>query len=119
MALGGAIGAACRYLAGVWIVHAFGKTGFPLAIISVNVIGSFAMGLFIVAAAHRGLTPYAPFVATGLLGGFTTFSAFSLETVVLIERGEVITAGAYVLLSVCVSVLALFLGMLAMRGLLP
>lgn len=118
VALGGAIGASLRYLTGIGLVRLFGHQEFPIAIITVNVIGSFLMGAFVVAAAHRGLTHYSPFVMTGLLGGFTTFSAFSLETVNLIERGALGQASLYVALSVGVSVGALMLGLLAARGLL-
>ena len=74
------------------------------------------MGVFVVAAAHKGLTAYSPFVMTGLLGGFTTFSAFSLETVTLIERGEVSSAALYVGLSVALSIGGLMLGLLLARG---
>lgn len=116
VALGGAIGASLRWLTGVAVLRAFGDTEFPLAIIAVNVIGSFLMGAFVVFAAHRGLTHYSPFVMTGLLGGFTTFSAFSLETMTLIERGELGSAGLYILLSVGLSVGALALGLYAARG---
>jgi len=82
------------------------------------VIGSFLMGAFVVAAANRGLTHFSPFVMTGLLGGFTTFSAFSLETVNLIERGAIGQAALYVGLSVGLSVGALMLGLMAARGVL-
>lgn len=116
VALGGAIGAAARYLTGIWIVRTFGHTPFPVAILSVNVIGSFLMGVFVVAAAQKGLTSLSPLVATGLLGGFTTFSAFSLEAVTLYERGEVATAGLYVALSVGLSILGLFAGILLARA---
>jgi CrcB protein len=93
-----------------------GPAEFPLAIITVNVIGSFLMGAFVVAAAHKGLTHYSPFVMTGILGGFTTFSAFSLETVTLIERGQIAAAGAYVALSVALSLGGLMLGLWIARG---
>ena len=116
VALGGAIGSALRYLTGLGVVRMFGVPEIPLAILTVNVVGSFLMGIFAVLAAHRGLTPFGPFVMTGLLGGFTTFSAFSLETVVLIERGAFANALFYVLLSVCLSVGALFLGLAMARG---
>lgn len=98
------------------MLRALGPSEFPLAIITVNVIGSFLMGVFVVAAAHRGLTHLSPFVMTGILGGFTTFSAFSLETMTLIERGQVGQAGLYILLSVGLSVGALALGMILARG---
>lgn len=116
VALGGAIGAALRFLTGLAVLRLFGSGDFPLAIIIVNVIGSFLMGVFVVLAAQRGLTHFSPFVMTGLLGGFTTFSAFSLETVTLIERGQMGSAALYIVLSVGLSVGALALGLLAARG---
>jgi len=116
VALGGAIGASLRWLTGVAVLRAFGGTEFPVAIITVNVIGSFLMGVFVVAAAQRGLTHLSPFVMTGILGGFTTFSAFSLETVNLIERGQIVSASLYILLSVGLSVGALALGLVSARG---
>ena len=116
VALGGALGAGLRWLAGLAVLRLSGPSEFPLAILGVNVLGSFLMGLFVVAAAERGLTHLSPFVMTGLLGGFTTFSAFSLETVTLIERGQIGAAGVYVLLSVVVSVGALFAGVVLARG---
>ncbi len=121
VAVGGAIGAALRYLVGLGVVRLIGLgfwNGFPLAIITVNVVGSFLMGAFVVMAAHRGLTHLSPLVMTGLLGGFTTFSAFSLETVTLFERGDYGAAAVYVAVSVIGAVGALMLGMIVMRGLL-
>lgn len=117
VALGGAIGASLRYLAGVGMLRMTGPTDFPYAIMTVNILGSFLMGVFVVFAAQKGLTHYAPFVMTGILGGFTTFSAFSLETMTLIERGEMGQAVAYVALSVALSVLGLAFGLWAARGL--
>lgn len=116
VALGGAAGAALRYLTGIGVLRLFGHHEFPTAIITVNVIGSFLMGVFVVAAAHRGLTHLSPLVVTGFLGGFTTFSSFSLETVNLVERGDLGQAALYVLLSVGVSIGALLLGMMLTRG---
>lgn len=115
VALGGAIGAALRYLTGIGVFRLFGHQEFPIAIITVNVIGSFLMGAFVVTAAHRGLTHFSPFVMIGLLGGFTTFSAFSLETVNLFERGAFGQAALYIGLSVGLSIGALMLGLLAAR----
>lgn len=116
VALGGAIGASARYLTGVGIFRLFGLSHFPLAIITVNVIGSFLMGLITVYLARTSMTHLNPFIATGFLGGFTTFSSFSLETVTLIERGALGTAAAYVGLSVGLSVGALFFGFWLGRG---
>ena len=115
VALGGAVGAVARYMTGIAVVRMVGH-GFPAAIITVNVIGSFLMGVFVVAAAHRGLTYLSPLVMTGLLGGFTTFSAFSLETVTLLERGQTAQAGLYVGLSVILSVGGLMAGLWVARG---
>ena len=117
VALGGAIGASLRWLTGVLMLRVLGPSDFPLAILTVNVIGSFLMGVFVVAAAQKGLTHLSPFVMTGLLGGFTTFSAFSLETMTLIERGQIASASLYILLSVGLSVGALALGLILARGL--
>lgn len=111
VALGGAIGAALRYLTGLGLLRLIGQGDFPVAILTVNIVGSFLMGFFVAAAAHRGLTHLSPFVMTGLLGGFTTFSAFSLETMTLIERGQVGSAMLYVALSVALSVGGLALGL--------
>jgi CrcB protein len=117
VALGGAIGAALRHLLGVGIHRlAGGPQEFPVAILMANVIGSFLMGVFVGLAAQRGLTHLAPFVMTGLLGGFTTFSAFSLETVTLVERGALGLAGLYVLLSVALSVGGLVAGLWLTRA---
>ncbi|WP_292285089.1 fluoride efflux transporter CrcB [Marivita sp.] len=116
VALGGAIGAALRFLTGLGVLRLFGGGDFPLAIVIVNVTGSFLMGVFAVMAAQRGLAYFSPFAMTGVLGGFTTFSAFSLETVTLIERGQMGSAALYIVLSVGLSVGALALGLLAARG---
>lgn len=114
VALGGAAGSSLRYVMGLTIVRLVGH-GFPVAVITVNILGSFVMGLFVVVAAHRGLTHMSPLVMTGFLGGFTTFSAFSLETVNLFERGQMGAAAAYVAISVVGSVGALMLGIFLAR----
>lgn len=116
VALGGAVGAVLRYLMGIGMIRAFGHSAFPLPILTVNVLGSFLMGVFVVVAAHRGLTHLSPLVMTGLLGGFTTFSAFSLETVTLYERGDVGQAALYVALSVGLSIAGLMAGLWVARG---
>lgn len=114
--IGGALGAMARFGVGLAVVRAFGH-GFPLAVLTVNVVGSFLMGVFVVVAAHRGLTWMSPFVMTGVLGGFTTFSAFSLEAVTLYERGALGQAGLYVVLSVVLSIGGLVLGIWLARSL--
>jgi fluoride exporter len=116
VALGGAIGATLRYLAGIGFARMLGDTPVPYAMLTVNVVGSFLMGLFVVVAAQKGLGHLSAFVATGILGGFTTFSAFSLEAVTLYERGDPALAALYVALSVGLSILALFAGLWVARG---
>lgn len=116
VAIGGAIGSAARYALGVAVVRAAGP-GFPLAIITVNVLGSLAMGFAVALLAQRGLTHLAPFVLAGLLGGFTTFSAFSLEAVTLVEQGAFDQAAVYVILSVGASMSGLYLGLYMARTL--
>ncbi|HAJ84906.1 MAG: fluoride efflux transporter CrcB [Planktomarina sp.] len=115
VALGGAIGATLRFLTGIGILRLVGP-GFPLTVLGVNVLGSFFMGLFVVFATQRGVTQLNPFVLTGLLGGFTTFSAFSLEAVQLFERGAMGQALAYVVISVVLSIGGLILGLMIARG---
>ncbi len=112
VALGGAIGATLRYQTGRLAVHLFGH-GFPWGTLLVNIIGSFAMGVIVVVLAHKDATRLAPFLMTGILGGFTTFSAFSLDVLTLYERGQAGIAAAYVLASVMLS-LAAIMGGLAM-----
>ncbi|BDW86698.1 MULTISPECIES: fluoride efflux transporter CrcB [Roseicyclus] len=116
VALGGALGAVLRYLTGIGLIRLFGHTPMPLGVLTVNIVGSFAMGLFITAAAQRGLTHLSPLVATGILGGFTTFSAFSLEAVTLYERGALGLAALYILANVTLSIAALFAGMALARS---
>ncbi|MDM8164730.1 fluoride efflux transporter CrcB [Roseovarius sp.] len=116
VALGGAIGASARYLTSVAAMRLIGP-GFPWATLFVNVAGSFLMGVIVVVLAREGGTRAAgPFLMTGLLGGFTTFSAFSLDAVTLYERGQVALAGAYVMGSVILSLAAIVLGMALMRA---
>ncbi len=115
VALGGAIGAALRFLTGHAVLKATGP-GFPLGVMSVNILGSFAMGLFVVFAAKTANTHLNPFVMTGILGGFTTFSAFSLEAVTLFERGQMTAAALYVGGSVILSIAALIAGVTLARG---
>lgn len=116
VALGAAIGGAARFGVGVAVLRAVGPTAFPLGVMTANVLGSFAMGLLVVWLARQGFAAWQPFLLTGVLGGFTTFSAFSLETVTLIERGQIGLAAAYVLGSVVLSVGALFAGLAIARG---
>ncbi len=110
VALGGALGASARYLTGVAALRLMGP-GFPYGTLAVNVIGSFVMGALVVVLGHFGANRFAPLLMTGLLGGFTTFSAFSLDAVTLYERGEIGTAMMYVAVSVVLSIAALMAGL--------
>ncbi|WP_128513545.1 fluoride efflux transporter CrcB [Tabrizicola thermarum] len=116
VALGGAIGASLRYLANVGVMRWIGP-GFPYATVIVNVVGSFVMGVIVVVLAKKGGTAYAPFLMTGVLGGFTTFSAFSLDTLTLWERGQHELAVAYVGVSVILSLTAIVAGLSVARAL--
>ncbi|WP_339950312.1 fluoride efflux transporter CrcB [uncultured Albimonas sp.] len=118
VALGGACGAALRFLFGRWAMRVSGAE-FPWGTLGVNVIGSFVMGLAAVLLIERtegGWARFAPFVMTGLLGGFTTFSAFSLDALYLMERGRMAGAAIYVAGSVALSVAALFAGLALARA---
>ncbi|EDM73327.1 hypothetical protein RAZWK3B_03865 [Roseobacter sp. AzwK-3b] len=115
VALGGAIGAMLRFGTGLALLRLSGP-GFPVGVLSVNVLGSFLIGIFAVVSTQKGLTHLNPLVMAGLLGGFTTFSAFSLEAFTLYERGQLGSAGLYVVLSVIGSLAALALGVWIARG---
>jgi CrcB protein len=116
IALGGGVGSVLRYLAGGFVQRSSGAA-FPVGTLVVNVTGSFLIGLI---AQHFMNTQTHPLaraaLVTGLCGGYTTFSAFSLETVGLVEGGEIAKAAAYVVLSVVVSIAATFAGMAAVRA---
>ncbi len=120
VALGGAIGASLRHLAGLFWLRMLGPA-FPWGTLFVNVIGSLAMGLLIGWLVKRGgagvLSPdnIRMFLATGILGGFTTFSAFSLDVANLWQRGEAGLAAGYVFASVLASILAVFAGLWLVR----
>jgi CrcB protein len=117
VAAGGAIGAALRHLTGLAAMRMLGLA-FPWGTLTVNIVGSFLMGVFIelLAVKLQGGNELRLFVATGLLGGFTTFSAFSLDVAVLWERGALLLAASYVIASVAASILALFGGLMLIRG---
>lgn len=117
VALGGAAGSSARYLFGVQATRLFGA-GWPYGTLGVNVVGGLLMGLLAGWLAHRGGVDqerWRVVLGVGMLGGFTTFSAFSLETAVMIERRDYGGAAGYVALSVVLSVAALFAGLLLSR----
>ena len=118
VAIGGAIGSSLRHLVNMAAMRLVGAN-FPWGTLAINVAGSFAMGIFIEMLGRRfnASNELRLFVATGILGGFTTFSAFSLDFAVLWERGAAGQAIAYALASVVISLLALFAGLWFVRSL--
>lgn len=114
--LGGALGAMARHGVGALVLRAAGDE-FPWGTLVINVIGSFLIGLVIgvLALVGQWSQEIRLFAVVGILGGFTTFSAFSLETVLLFEKGQVGAALLYVIGSVAGSVLATFLGLYLVR----
>lgn len=118
VALGGALGSVVRYTVAGWIQPAWWP-GFPFGIFAVNITGGLIMGLITeLAALKLNMTPeMRAFLTTGILGGYTTFSTFSLDSALLIERGAYVQAGAYVAGSVLLSILALFMGLWVIRTL--
>lgn len=118
VAIGGAIGAALRYLVVTATLRIMGA-GFPVGTMIVNVAGSFLMGIAVIALLPRGqATALVPFVMIGVLGGFTTFSAFSLDAMYLIEKGRIMAAASYIFASMGLSILALFAGIILARSIL-
>ncbi len=118
VAVGGAAGASARHLVGLMSIRAFG-TEFPAGTFIVNIVGCLAMGLFVGLLAHRfqGSQALRLLIATGFLGGFTTFSAFSLDFTILWERNEMALAIVYVAASVILSLAALAAGLWIVRTL--
>jgi len=118
VALGSALGGALRHGVNVGSARLLG-TGWPFGTFTVNVVGSFAMGLIVGYFALRGHGSQAwlLFLTTGILGGFTTFSAFSLDVAVLFERGRLDLTVVYVLASLTLSVAGLFLALALVRRL--
>ena len=115
VALGGALGAMGRYLTGVAAVRLMGH-GFPWGTLAVNIAGSFLMGVLVVVLAKKGGTHLAPLLVTGVLGGFTTFSTFSLDVLTIYERGQVALAAGYAAASLILSLGAIALALTLTRG---
>lgn len=110
VAVGGALGAVLRYLTTLAVP-------FPYGTLTVNIIGSFVMGLCLVLLLDKGLDRWQPLLMTGVLGGFTTFSAFSLDTLRLWESGQSMFAVGYVLASVLLSLAAVVVAVIIARNL--
>lgn len=116
VALGGAIGASCRYAAHI-AIGSFLLSGFPVATLVVNVVGSFILGMLVEAFAlfwSPGVMVQ-NFLTFGVLGGFTTFSAFSVDALLLLHRGEPLAAIVYVCASVGMSLTAAWIGFQTIR----
>lgn len=120
VAVGGALGSLARYQTGVWALRILGP-GTPWAgTFTVNIVGGFLMGMLVGYLAHRGGADqdrWRLLLAVGVLGGFTTFSSFSLDTALMIQRKAWEQALGYALASVTLSVTALFIGLAAARRL--
>ncbi len=122
VAVGGAFGAALRYQLGRSMTGWLGPaamTVFPWATLAVNALGSLLMGFlagFLAFRAPEGSEQLRLLLGVGLLGGFTTFSAFSLEMVLLIERGQLLFAVLYAFLSIALGITGLFAGLIVMRA---
>jgi fluoride exporter len=116
--IGGGLGSSLRHTINIVCARCLGP-GFPYGTFIINISGSIVMGLIAGYLAFKGevAQPWRLFVMTGILGGYTTFSAFSLDAVVLYERGEIGLAALYVAGSVVLSILGLFAGLALMRHL--
>ena len=117
VALGGAIGASARFLTNVGAARILGA-GFPWGTVVVNVLGSFVMGVLVVTLAQKDAMRMVPFLMTGILGGFTTFSAFSLDALKLFQSGQPALSAVYVLGSVLLSLAAIVAGVALAKGVL-
>jgi len=115
--LGGGLGALARHFMNTFVMQIWHRD-FPLGIMLVNILGSFTMGVLVGLFAHAWSAPQniRAFLTVGILGGFTTFSSFSLDTIMLFERGQYAQAGLYLFVSVGVSLGALMLGMWLVRA---
>ena len=116
--IGAGLGGMARHAINVTALRTLGSSSFPFGTLTINVLGSFLMGVVVEYFALRsGLSQHARlFLTTGIIGGFTTFSAFSLEAALLIERGQHLEAFAYVSGSVVLSICALFLAIAILRN---
>ena len=117
IALGGAFGAVARHFISHWSVVALGN-GFPWGTLTVNVVGCFALGVVVevMALVWSPAAEWRAFLTVGVLGAFTTFSAFALDISILHERGEMLQAILYVTVSVAGSIAAIFAGMSLTRA---
>ena len=113
--VGGFVGAAARHLLGPWLMLASGQARFPVGTLAINVLGCALIGVFAAFAEHLPALngPARLLLVTGVLGGFTTFSAFGLETMLMLRRGDMALASVYVAASLVLGLAAVWLGMKA------
>jgi len=116
--LGGCIGSIARYKLGGLILHHWANQRLPVSTLAVNVLGCLVAGVLSGLIERHGMfsAEARMFLFTGLLGGFTTFSAFGLESVLLLRRGEIVVAGCYIALSLLLGLSALWLGLALAAG---
>ncbi|MFS8144378.1 protein CrcB [Rhizobium sp. R635] len=118
VAVGGAIGSVLRYYVGQWTLRLLGPA-FPWGTLAVNVVGCFVIGVLaeLIARKFNASMELRLLLITGFLGGFTTFSAFSLDAISLFEGGNTVAGGVYIAASVGLSMAAVFAGLAIMRAL--
>jgi CrcB protein len=115
--LGGGLGAMLRHGMNLLGARLFPGLGFPIATMTVNITGSIVMGVLVAIFAFKGggSQHWRLFLTTGILGGYTTFSSFSLDVALLYERGDLLNAGLYILGSVALSIIGILLGLTLTR----
>lgn len=118
VAIGGAVGSVARYFVNLWAFRLWGPN-FPWGTLAVNVVGGLAIGFLseVIARKFNASTEMRLLLVTGVLGGFTTFSAFSLDAVGLFERGEMTLSAVYIVASVVISIVAVCVGLALGRAL--
>lgn len=112
IAIGGALGACFRYLLSEWMLLLFGRA-FPFGTLLVNILGAFAIGVLygLLLSEQISPNPWRIFIGIGVLGAFTTFSTFSLDTLLLIQQGDIVKAALNVLLNVCLCITLTWIGL--------